>query len=61
MPVGTVPVYEALERAGGRVENITWDLFKQVLIDQAEQVCTGPAWVPEMRSPAWHAVCVVLG
>ena len=38
VPVGTVPVYEALERAGGLVENITWDLFRQVLIDQAEQV-----------------------
>jgi len=37
VPVGTVPIYEALERADGRVENITWDLFKQVLLDQAEQ------------------------
>ncbi|GLC40054.1 hypothetical protein PLESTF_000932100 [Pleodorina starrii] len=37
VPVGTVPVYEALERADGKVENITWELFRQVLIDQAEQ------------------------
>lgn len=37
VPVGTVPIYEALERAGGKVEGITWDLFKQVLLDQAEQ------------------------
>ncbi|GFR51615.1 hypothetical protein Agub_g14041 [Astrephomene gubernaculifera] len=37
VPVGTVPVYEALERAGGRVEDITWELFRQVLLDQAEQ------------------------
>jgi phosphomethylpyrimidine synthase len=40
--VGTVPIYEALERAGGAVEGITWDLFKQVLLDQAEQV--GEQW-----------------
>lgn len=37
VPVGTVPIYEALERAGGRVEGITWELFRQVLLDQAEQ------------------------
>ncbi|GIL49181.1 hypothetical protein Vafri_5650 [Volvox africanus] len=37
VPVGTVPIYEALERADGRVENITWELFRQVLLDQAEQ------------------------
>lgn len=37
VPVGTVPIYEALERANGDVTKITWDLFKQVLIDQAEQ------------------------
>ena len=37
VPLGTVPIYEALERVGGAVENITWDIFKQVLIDQAEQ------------------------
>jgi phosphomethylpyrimidine synthase len=37
VPIGTVPIYEALERAEGIVENITWDLFRKVLIDQAEQ------------------------
>ncbi|MFM8982572.1 MAG: phosphomethylpyrimidine synthase ThiC, partial [Spartobacteria bacterium] len=37
VPVGTVPIYEALERAGGDPANITWELFKEVLIDQAEQ------------------------
>ena len=30
VPVGTVPIYEALERANGDVSGITWDLFKQV-------------------------------
>ncbi|KAG2488402.1 hypothetical protein HYH03_013086 [Edaphochlamys debaryana] len=37
VPVGTVPIYEALERADGQVEKITWELFRQVLLDQAEQ------------------------
>mmetsp|Transcript_35156 Transcript_35156/g.48772 ORF Transcript_35156/g.48772 Transcript_35156/m.48772 type:complete len:452 (+) Transcript_35156:216-1571(+) len=37
VPVGTVPIYQALEKAGGIVENITWDLFKQTLLEQAEQ------------------------
>ena len=37
VPVGTVPIYEALERVHGRVEDITWEVFRQVLIDQAEQ------------------------
>ena len=42
LQVGTVPIYQALEKADGIVENITWDLFKQTLIEQAEQVrqCT---------------------
>ena len=34
-----VPIYEALERAGGVVEDITWELFREVLLDQAEQGC----------------------
>ncbi len=37
VPVGTVPIYEALERVGGRPENLTWELFRDVLIEQAEQ------------------------
>jgi phosphomethylpyrimidine synthase len=37
VPVGTVPIYEALERVGGEVEGITWDVFRNVLLDQAEQ------------------------
>ena len=37
VPVGTVPIYEALERAGGNPEDLSWELFKQVLIEQAEQ------------------------
>ena len=38
VPVGTVPIYQCLEKADGIVEHITWDLFKQTLIEQAEQV-----------------------
>lgn len=37
--VGTVPMYQCLEKAGGVVENITWELFRETLIEQAEQVC----------------------
>ena len=37
LQVGTVPIYQCLEKAGGIVENITWDLFKETLIEQAEQ------------------------
>ena len=33
-----MPIYQCLEKADGIVENITWDLFKQTLIEQAEQV-----------------------
>lgn len=33
-----MPIYQALEKADGIVENITWDLFRQTLIEQAEQV-----------------------
>jgi phosphomethylpyrimidine synthase len=36
-PVGTVPVYEALERAGGRPEDLTWEIFRDTLIGQCEQ------------------------
>jgi phosphomethylpyrimidine synthase len=37
VPIGTVPIYQALERAGGRPEELTWELFRDVLIEQAEQ------------------------
>jgi phosphomethylpyrimidine synthase len=40
VPLGTVPIYQCLEKAGGVVENITWDLFRETLIEQAEQVRT---------------------
>ncbi len=37
VPVGTVPIYQALERVGGRPEELTWEVFRDVLIEQAEQ------------------------
>jgi len=37
VPVGTVPVYEALERVGGRPEDLTWEVYRDTVIDQCEQ------------------------
>jgi len=37
VPIGTVPIYQALEKVGGRPEELTWDLFRDTLIEQAEQ------------------------
>jgi phosphomethylpyrimidine synthase len=37
VPVGTVPIYQALEKTGGRAEDLTWEIFRDTLIEQAEQ------------------------
>lgn len=37
VPVGTVPIYQALERVGGKAEELTWEIFRDTLIEQAEQ------------------------
>jgi phosphomethylpyrimidine synthase len=37
VPIGTVPLYEALERVGGQPEDLTWDAYRDVIIEQAEQ------------------------
>ncbi|VAW89540.1 Phosphomethylpyrimidine synthase ThiC [hydrothermal vent metagenome] len=37
MPIGTVPIYQALEKVNGKAENLTWEIFKDTLIEQAEQ------------------------
>lgn len=37
VPVGTVPIYQALEKVRGRPENLTWEIFRDTLIEQAEQ------------------------
>ena len=40
VPIGTVPIYQALEKVNGRVEELTWELFRDTLIEQAEQGVT---------------------
>ncbi|KAA0968224.1 phosphomethylpyrimidine synthase ThiC [Aureimonas fodinaquatilis] len=37
VPIGTVPIYQALEKVGGIAENLNWDIFRDTLIEQAEQ------------------------
>lgn len=37
VPIGTVPIYQALEKVNGRIEDLTWELFRDTLIEQAEQ------------------------
>uniref|UniRef100_UPI0026162886 phosphomethylpyrimidine synthase ThiC n=1 Tax=Acidithiobacillus sp. TaxID=1872118 RepID=UPI0026162886 len=37
VPIGTVPIYQALEKVDGKAEDLTWDLFRDTLIEQAEQ------------------------
>jgi len=37
VPVGTVPIYQALEKVNGRAEDLTWEIFRDTLIEQAEQ------------------------
>ena len=37
VPIGTVPIYQALEKTGGIAEDLTWDLVRDTLIEQAEQ------------------------
>ncbi|MBS1651045.1 MAG: phosphomethylpyrimidine synthase ThiC [Bacteroidetes bacterium] len=37
VPIGTVPIYQALEKVNGIAENLTWEIFKDTLIEQAEQ------------------------
>jgi phosphomethylpyrimidine synthase len=37
VPIGTVPIYQALEKVGGRPEELTWEVFRDTLVEQAEQ------------------------
>lgn len=36
-PVGTVPIYQALEKVNGKVEDLNWEIYKDTLIEQCEQ------------------------
>src|SRR5690554_1226148 len=46
VPIGTVPLYQALEKVGGKVEDLSWALYRDTLVEQAEQ-----GWIilPYMR------------
>src|SRR5258705_2553198 len=54
VPIGTVPMYQALEKVGGKAEELTWEIYRDTLIEQAEQgvdyftIHSGVrlAWVP---------------
>ncbi len=37
VPIGTVPIYQALEKVNGKIEDLSWDVFRETLIEQAEQ------------------------
>jgi phosphomethylpyrimidine synthase len=37
VPIGTVPLYQALEKVGGKAEDLSWDIYRDTLIEQAEQ------------------------
>ncbi len=37
VPIGTVPIYQALEKVNGVAENLTWEMFRDTLLEQAEQ------------------------
>jgi phosphomethylpyrimidine synthase len=37
VPVGTVPIYQALEKVGGKAEELSWDVYRETIIEQAEQ------------------------
>ena len=37
VPIGTVPIYQALEKVDGKAKDLTWEIFRDTLIEQAEQ------------------------
>ena len=37
VPIGTVPIYQALDKTGGIAEDLTWEMFRDTLVEQAEQ------------------------
>jgi phosphomethylpyrimidine synthase len=37
VPIGTVPIYQALEKVGGKAEELTWEIYRDTIIEQAEQ------------------------
>ena len=64
VPIGTVPIYQALEKVEGRAEELTWEIFCDTLIEQAEQSVdyfTTHAGVPLSYVPltAERVTCIV--
>jgi phosphomethylpyrimidine synthase len=53
VPVGTVPLYQALEKTRGKVENLTWEIYRDTLIEQAEQ---GVDYFTIHAGLRWHHV-----
>ena len=49
VPIGTVPIYQALEKVNGIAEDLTWEAFRDTLLEQAEQ-----GWT---TSPSMRACC----
>ena len=47
VPMGTVPVYQALEKVNGNVKDLTWEIYRDTLIEQAEQESTTSPYTPE--------------
>ena len=47
VPIGTVPIYQALEKVGGKAEDLTWEIFRDTLIEQASR-----AWIISPFTPA---------
>jgi phosphomethylpyrimidine synthase len=63
VPVGTVPIYQALEKVEGRAEELTWELMRDTLIEQAEQgvdyftlhAGVRLPWIPLTAAPSWRS------
>lgn len=57
VPVGTVPLYQALEKVRGKVEDLTWEIFRDTLVEQAEQ---GVDYFTIHAGLRWHHVPLTL-
>ncbi len=47
VPIGTVPIYQALEKVGGKAEELTWEIYRDTLIEQASR-----GWTTSPSTPA---------
>ena len=56
VPVGTVPIYQALEKVNGKVEDLNWEIYKDTLIEQCEHPCrnTPAECTPGRQTTVWH-------